>query len=102
MPTRRTQPLSGPGLVICFLTITFAAIDWVMSLEPDWFSTIYGAMLIIGQALATLARMIIVAALARAGPAAVASWPRPTGSTTWATCCWPSSCSGPTCRSRSS
>jgi hypothetical protein len=38
---RMTQ-LSAPGLVIYALTISAAVIDWVMSLEPDWFSTIYG------------------------------------------------------------
>ena len=44
-PSRRLQHLSGPGLVFLFLTSTFAAIDWGMSLEPKWSSTIYGAML---------------------------------------------------------
>ena len=57
------QSLSGPGLVLLFLTASFAAIDWVMSLEPDWYSTIFGAMLIVGEGLATFAFMIIVAAL---------------------------------------
>jgi len=35
-PTRRLRVLSGPGIVIYPLTATFAYIDWVMSLEPDW------------------------------------------------------------------
>ncbi len=43
------------------MTVTFAMIDWGMSLEPLYYSTIYGAMLLIGQALATLAALIIVA-----------------------------------------
>ena len=43
--------------------MSFAAIDWVMSLEPDWYSTIYGAMLIVGQGLETFAAMIVVAVL---------------------------------------
>ncbi|HEV3163033.1 MAG TPA: hypothetical protein VGZ22_03250 [Isosphaeraceae bacterium] len=51
----RLQRLSAAGLVVLFLTASFAAIDWVMSLEPDWYSTIYGAMVVTGQALATLA-----------------------------------------------
>ena len=59
-PTRRLQTLSGPGLVVLFLTFSFAAIDWGMSLEPRWASTIYGPMLITGSALATLATMILV------------------------------------------
>jgi len=57
------QSLSGPGLVLLFLTASFAAIDWVMSLEPDWYSTIYGAMLVVGEGLATFAFMIVVAVL---------------------------------------
>jgi hypothetical protein len=60
-PTRRLRRLSGPGTIILFLTGTFSAVDWVMSLEPDWVSTIYGAMLITGDAMATLALMIVVA-----------------------------------------
>ena len=47
--------LSGAGLALYGLTMTFAAFDWAMSLEPHWFSTIYGVMFIVGQVLATLA-----------------------------------------------
>jgi len=53
--TRRLQLLSGPGLLLYGLTVTFASIDWVMSLEPHWFSTIYGILFMVGQALSTLA-----------------------------------------------
>jgi hypothetical protein len=59
-PTRRLQRLSGPGLGLVFLTASFAAIDWMMSLEPDWYSSIYAAMLITGWGLATFAAMVIV------------------------------------------
>jgi hypothetical protein len=62
------QALSGPGLVVLFLTGTFSAIDWMMSLEPKWASTIYGAMVVVGQALATLAAMILVAVLLSRNP----------------------------------
>ena len=61
--TRRLQFLSGPGLVLYVLTVTFASIDWVMSLEPHWFSTIYGIMFVVGQALAALAFVTAVAVL---------------------------------------
>src|SRR3954463_3832615 len=44
---RRMQKLSGGGLVAYGLCMTFASFDWLMSLEPHWFSTIYG-MLIVG------------------------------------------------------
>jgi hypothetical protein len=75
-PSLRLQTLSGPGLAVLFLTGSFSAIDWMMSLEPDWTSTIYGAMVITGQALATLAAMIvIVALLARREPMAQAATP---------------------------
>ncbi len=61
--SRRLQALSGPGLIVLFLTGTFSAIDWMMSLEPKWTSTVYGAMVITGQALATLAAMVLIAVL---------------------------------------
>ena len=47
--------------MLLFLAGTFSAIDWGMSLDPKWTSTIYGVMLIIGDALATMAMMIVVA-----------------------------------------
>ena len=55
--------LSAPGLVIYFLSVSFALIDWGMSLEPKWYSTLYGVLLIIGQAISAMAFMIIVAAV---------------------------------------
>jgi hypothetical protein len=58
---RRFQLLSAPGIIIYCLTITFASIDWGMSLEPHWFSTIYGILFIVGQVLAALAFVIAVA-----------------------------------------
>jgi hypothetical protein len=59
----RLRLLSRGGLVLYFLTITFAMIDWAMSLEPDWFSTIYGLLWIAAQALAGLSFTIVVTAL---------------------------------------
>lgn len=52
---RRFRLLSGPGLVVYGLTVTFASVDWIMSLDPHWFSTIFGMLLMVGQALATMA-----------------------------------------------
>ncbi|MFY9585030.1 MAG: hypothetical protein WAR21_11140 [Candidatus Acidiferrales bacterium] len=60
---RRLQLLSGPGLVLYGLTATFAAIDWVMSLEPHWYSSIFGILIIGGQALSAMAFIIAVAVL---------------------------------------
>jgi hypothetical protein len=53
--TRRLQALSGPGLVAYGLAVTFAAVDWAMSLEPHWFSSIYGVVFLVGQGLLALA-----------------------------------------------
>ncbi|HVN78127.1 MAG TPA: hypothetical protein VMW38_03960 [Terriglobia bacterium] len=61
--TRRMQTLSGPGLVLFGLTVTFASIDWVMSLDPEWFSTMFGLAFMEGQALTGLAFVIAVSAL---------------------------------------
>jgi hypothetical protein len=55
----RLRRLSAIGLVLYFVTATFAAFDWLMSLEPEWFSSIYGVLFIVGQALAALALAII-------------------------------------------
>ena len=75
-PTRWTQTLSGPGLVLWFLAITFAMVDWAMSLEPEWYSTIYGAMLLVGFSLSALAMLVIVAErLAGARPLSLVATP---------------------------
>jgi hypothetical protein len=60
---RRFQRFSGPGLVVYGLTITFASFDWAMSLEPRWYSTIYGMLFIVSQALSGLAFAIAILAL---------------------------------------
>jgi hypothetical protein len=57
--TRRLQKISGPGLVVHGFIVTFAFIDWVMSLEPEWFSTMFGLIFIVGQLLSALALGII-------------------------------------------
>ncbi|MEJ7638880.1 MAG: hypothetical protein WKF75_13145, partial [Singulisphaera sp.] len=56
-PTRRLRALSAPGLILYVLSITFSSVDWLMSLEPNWWSTIYGLMVMAGQGLATFALM---------------------------------------------
>jgi hypothetical protein len=66
---RRLQLLSGPGIVLYVFTMTFAAVDWVMSLAPHWSSTIYGFLFVGGQAVSAMALMIAVAVfLARSEP----------------------------------
>jgi len=61
--TRRLEMMSRGGLLLYALTMSFAAVDWGMSLEPHWFSTIYGVMFMGGQGLSTFAFVIPVAAL---------------------------------------
>ena len=60
-PLRRARTLAGPGLGLYGVSMTFAAIDWVMSLEPHWFSTVYGVIFITGQAISTLCFAIVAA-----------------------------------------
>jgi len=57
---RRMQQLSAAGLLAYGLTVTFASFDWLMSLEPHWFSTIYGVLIFGGQGLAAIAFLIAV------------------------------------------
>jgi hypothetical protein len=67
---RRLEYLSRGGLLLYSLTMTFASIDWAMSLEPHWFSTIYGMLFIGGQVLAAFAFVIPVMASLATGPVA--------------------------------
>ena len=60
-PGRRNQILAAPGLILLFLSVTFSMVDWGMSTEPEWYSSIYGVMLLIGFALSGLALAIVVA-----------------------------------------
>ncbi len=58
----RMMSLAAPGLVLWGLTVTAAAIDWVLSLEPHWFSTIYGMIFIVVECLAGLTFAVLVLA----------------------------------------
>lgn len=55
----RMRRLSAVGMILYVLTATFAGYDWLMSLEPEWFSSIYGLLFLAGQGLAALALAII-------------------------------------------
>ncbi|MGE5413136.1 MAG: hypothetical protein ACM3NW_03105 [Syntrophomonadaceae bacterium] len=66
---RKLQLLSGGGLVAWALTTTWTAVDWVMSLEPHWFSTMYGVIFMAGQGLGALSlATFAVVRLSRAKP----------------------------------
>jgi hypothetical protein len=59
----RMEKLSGPGIVAYFFTITFAAIDFLMSLDVTWASTIYGFLIAIGQGLSAISLVVAVLVL---------------------------------------
>ncbi len=67
-PPRAFRVIMPGGLAVYGLTITLASIDWSMSLNPLWFSTIYGAMYACGQLLAGFAFAVLAAALLAKDP----------------------------------
>jgi hypothetical protein len=58
--TKRFKAVAGPGLILYGFTISFAAIDWVMSLDPSWISTIFGLIILIGEVLSAMCFAIVV------------------------------------------
>lgn len=56
--SRSMKMLSGPGLAFFVLTTTFASIDWVMSLDPEWASTMFGLLFVASWALSAMAFVI--------------------------------------------
>ncbi len=60
--TKKMRQLSGVGMVVLIFTVTFASVDWYMSIEPEWFSTIYGFIFVAAWSLSALAFVIFVMA----------------------------------------
>lgn len=58
--TQKFKAVAGPGLILYAFTISFAAIDWVMSLDPSWISTIFGLIILIGELLAAMCFAVVV------------------------------------------
>src|SRR5262245_23278312 len=56
----KLSKLSGAGLVVYGYTMTFAMIDWTMSVNPHWFSTIWGLLYLGGQGLSAMAFVIVI------------------------------------------
>jgi hypothetical protein len=56
----RFRKIAAPGLILYAFTISFAVIDWVMSLSPPWISTIYGFIFIAGECLSAMCLMVVV------------------------------------------
>lgn len=63
--TRRLQTLSAPAMVVFGVTLTFAGFDWVMSLDPWWYSTIFGVYLFAGSVVAIFALLALLATALR-------------------------------------
>jgi hypothetical protein len=61
--TRHARVVSAPGLLVYALTISFAAVDWVMSIDAHWYSTIFGMLFMVSQGLTAFAFVIAVLAL---------------------------------------
>jgi hypothetical protein len=60
---KRIKARSAPALLVFVLTTTLAFIDWIMSLEPDWYSTIYGWMFTVGEVVLTFSFLVAVLVL---------------------------------------
>lgn len=58
--TEKMQAVSGPAIILFALTVSFAAFDWLMSLEPAWFSTMWGVYVFAGSILSALATMTVL------------------------------------------
>ena len=54
----RLTAISGPGLIFYGFSVTFMAIDWVLSINPHWFSTIFGLLFVAGEGLSAVAFLI--------------------------------------------
>jgi len=57
---RRLKMLAGPGIILYVFVLSFAVIDWCMSISPHWASTIYGFLYVAGQLIASMSLMIAV------------------------------------------
>ncbi len=67
-PTRKARTLSGAGIVIYSLLATFAFVDWIMSLEKHWYSTMFAVIVVIGQILVAYAFSVVMLTLFKDQP----------------------------------
>ena len=56
----RFRTIAAPGVILYAFTISFAVIDWVMSIDPHWYSTIFGFIFIVGECLSALCMMVVI------------------------------------------
>jgi hypothetical protein len=60
MISKRFEGRSAWAVLVTFLTVTFAAVDWAMSLDPGWFSTMFGVYFIAGCAVSIFAALWVI------------------------------------------
>ena len=58
--TKRLAGLSAPALILIGFSMTFAVFDWVMALDPTWYSTIFGVTIFAGSMVAGLSALILI------------------------------------------
>jgi hypothetical protein len=64
----RLRRLAGPAIIVLALTQTFASVDWIMSLTPHWYSTMFGVYFFAGSFVGFIALLsVAAAAMRRAG-----------------------------------
>lgn len=59
----RMAAIAGPGLIFWGFSVTFMAVDWVLSLDPHWFSTMFGLLFMAGQGLSSMAFLVTLMVL---------------------------------------
>jgi hypothetical protein len=59
----RMQRLSGGGLLVYAITVFFMSVDWIMSLDPHYYSSVYGMLFMVGQGLSGMAFTIATLAV---------------------------------------
>ncbi|CAN5569624.1 hypothetical protein BH09PLA1_BH09PLA1_04740 [soil metagenome] len=60
MPLARAQRISAAGLVLIVITMTLASVDWILSRDPHWFSTVIGLLVVVGQAASGMAFLVFM------------------------------------------
>lgn len=64
----RLRKVAGPAIIVLALTQTFASVDWIMSLTPHWYSTIFGVYFFAGSFVGFIALLsVVVVGMRRAG-----------------------------------
>jgi hypothetical protein len=57
--SRRLQAVAAPGIIVFSLTLTMASVDWLMALDPEWYSTMFGVYYFAGSLLAAFAFIVV-------------------------------------------